>query len=150
MPMSAEFVISRSPVQVWSPAPIPATTYGRSVETAISRSVGTLVLIALLGSPAFAEESSGLKLPAVIFVAAQGADLHSTHLVRSMGGVEHNPFMKGNAGDQVIIKAAQTGAILLLASQIGKRHPTAAKVIVYLAAGATFGVAAHNYRLARR
>lgn len=43
MMKTAEFVISRSPVQVWSPAPCRFNHLQRSVGTAISRAVGTYV-----------------------------------------------------------------------------------------------------------
>lgn len=51
MPMRAGFVISRSPVQVWSPAPSRSITYGLVAGIRISTLVVTFVLMAACAAP---------------------------------------------------------------------------------------------------
>lgn len=148
MPMPEGFVISRSPVQVWSPAPIPSTTYGRSAGTAISCLVVTCVLL-IAPERAFAEDRGGLVIPASVFATAQALDVHSTYVARLSGkGVEGNAWMDVSTGKQIAIKAGVTTAMIAAAHVVHRRHPVVAKVMLYGGAAAVGFIASHNYRIA--
>lgn len=166
MMTSAEFVISRPPVQAWSPAPFRINHLQTTVGSAISSAVGTfvrtarvfgrlavylsVVSVTLMASPAIAQDRSSLVLPSVVLVGAQAADLHSTHLVLSRGGVERNPVMRHPFGTQAAIKTVATAAILGGAHLVHKRHPRWAKTLVWAASTAALAASAVNYRNADR
>lgn len=108
----------------------------------------SVVLLLLSASPAFAD----LKVPASVFMMAQAADVHSTYRARASGnGIEGNPLMDVTTGQQVAIKAATTVGVVWLTTHLERRgHPRLAKVTLYSLSAVTAGIAAHNYRIARR
>ncbi len=108
-----------------------------------------LVGILLLPAPVWGQ---GLILPSAAFIAAQTADLVTTHQVVTSGrGYEANPIMGDGTGARpVLIKIASTGVILWLTHRLAKRgHPTLAKGLLW---GGTIGlsaVAVHNHHVGR-
>lgn len=148
--MTAYFVISRSPVQVWSPAPSLFNHLQRSVATAISSAVAILVLSA---TPAAAQsQPTRLVFPAITLTTVQGLDVATTYRARSSGnGREANPLMDVSTGGQVAIKAGVTLGAILGARLVEKRgHPRVAKVMLYSMSAVVAGVAVHNESIARR
>lgn len=94
-------------------------------------------------------QAEPLKIPSVLFVSAQVADLHSTHrAIASGAGVEGNPIMSGSTTKRIVLKAAATVPILALADRLqrqGKRRT--ARVLLYSASAFTSAVAARNYQI---
>ena len=87
-----------------------------------------------------------------MFSTVQVLDLHSTNLAISSGkGRESNPLMgSGNDAKAIAIKAGITAGTLYLTHKVSKKHPTAAKVTLYVLSGAIAGVVVNNYGIAGR
>ena len=86
------------------------------------------------------------------FVALQALDLHSTRLALDAGGREANPVMRALlGGDRLpMVKAAGTGAILLLTERM-RRHNRRAALLTMIALDSAYAtIVAHNYAIARR
>ena len=148
-----EFVISRSPVQAGSPAPILATTYGRSVGTLISSIVVTFVLCA---GPAVAQEAPQFDWKPIVAAAAGASfDTISTHRFTSNGsgcveGTEvftRPPFTPAQPDFRRMwtynaIGIAGVATVNGLAHVVRKRHPNAgaAKALSWLAKGYAYGL----------
>ena len=87
----------------------------------------------------------------ITLTVAQALDLHSTWQARSSGrGIEGNPVMDVPTGGQIAIKAGALVGIVYVAQRVHRRHPTAAKIVLYGTSALTFAVSARNYRIAAR
>ena len=92
-----------------------------------------------------------LILPVITLTVAHSLDLHSTWKARSSGrGIEGNPVMDVPTGGQIAIKAGALVGIVYVAQRVHRRHPTAAKIVLYGTSALTFAVSARNYRIAAR
>lgn len=118
----------------------------------IRKSLCLLMLGSVQTATANQAEARDLKLPAVAFIGAQGLDLASTRAALNTPGTrEANPLMGQSFGRQLAVKSATTVGILWWARHIERSgRPRAAKVILYVSAGALTAVAARNYRIAAR
>jgi hypothetical protein len=88
----------------------------------------------------------------VSFAVLQGLDLHSTFKALDAGGRETNPFMAGiasNRGAMIGMKAATTGAAILLADRVARNNKTASFILMAAMNTAFAAVVAHNYRVAK-
>lgn len=98
--------------------------------------------------------SVGLLIPAVVFGALQAADLGSTYYgidtgrAREANGVMA-PILQ-NKPAAIALKAGVTVGTIYLASRVGRKHPTAAKVLLWSLNGVMAGVVAHNVQVIRR
>jgi hypothetical protein len=101
-----------------------------------------LVVLLLLPASAGAQ---GLILPSSVFVASGVADLVTTRQAIGRGAFEANPLMGQGATRQIALKAVGTTAVMLAARADARRHPTRAKVLLYVGSALWFGVAAHNH-----
>lgn len=105
-----------------------------------------LAFVILSASPSFAQS---LKLPTVAFIAAQAADLHSTHVALAAGAHEENPVMNTSNAGRIAVKAAGSAGVVFLSRKLAKRHPKAAVLFLVSGTVVTSAVAVHNYRIAR-
>ena len=116
-------------------------------------SVMLTILSLLLLAPIFVEAACAepLKIPQGLFIAANVADLHSTHqAVRSGRGIEANAIMGDGTGARAIaLKSASTVGVLFLTERLAKRRPRLARVTLYTLTGVIAGVSARNYRISR-
>jgi hypothetical protein len=121
------------------------------------RKSSLVVVLGLLGAPAFAEDGSGkwakrLWRASLVAVAAGSAvDMHS-----SMGKVETNGILANHQGlfsaQSIGLKLAIAGAAVGTQQFLLHKHPTASgyktgAFINFAVAGALGGVAAHNYNV---
>jgi hypothetical protein len=115
--------------------------------------VSAVILSALLvgiSTPARADNLQNAAYSAL--AAANALDLHSTfRAIHSGGGTEGNPLLTTNHPAAAIAeKAAMLGAVVWMGERIRTHgHPKAARIVVWVLAGTTAGIAAHNYALAR-
>lgn len=114
--------------------------------------VSLVVLFAFIASPAAAQERRSLILPSIALIGAEALDLHSTHQALSSGaGREANPGMTAIVNRPVTaiaVKASASVFTIWLAHRLERRHPTAAKALLYTSAAAVSVIAARNYRIA--
>jgi hypothetical protein len=109
-----------------------------------------MLVLVCVAQPAVAEPT-GLKLPSIVFVAAQGLDAHSTYTAISTGkGREGNPVMNVGTGGQIAIKAAASIGVVYVTHRLHRKHPKLAKGMLWTLSAVTFAVAANNYRIAHR
>ena len=107
-----------------------------------------VALVVCSASPAFA---GNLKLPALTLIAAQSADLVSTHHALNTGrGYESNTLMQGSDSKRVAMKAATTAGTIWLMQKLSQSHPKAAQVTLYALSGTIGLIAVRNAQIARR
>ena len=111
--------------------------------------LGLICMALIFGGCAPTLASKGIQ---VGVVAAQVADVHSTHLAIASGaGREGNPLMPESWWAQGLVKAATTAGIVWLGTTLEvKGHRTLARVLQASSAALVAVAAAHNYRLAHR
>ena len=88
---------------------------------------------------------------AVAAVMAPALDQASTRYALDRGYHEANPIMRPVAGTATgyAVQAVITGAVVLLAARLYPTYPKAARMVVWLVAGATVGVAMRNWSVAK-
>lgn len=95
-----------------------------------------LLLAGLLLRPLAPVEAPRLRLPAVVFVAAQGADIATSCYAFSTGRfVERNNLLSSNCARVTITKTVYTAATLWIHGRIAKTHPKVARYSLWIAAG---------------
>ena len=116
-------------------------------------SVMLTILSLLLLAPIFVEAACAepLKIPQGLFVAANIADLHSTHqAVRSGRGIEANAIMGDGTGARAIaIKSVGVVGVVWLTDKLATHRPRLARVTLYTLSAVIAGVSYRNYRISR-
>lgn len=149
-----DFVISRSRVQVTSPAP---TLFPRNTVRSSLRLWG-MIFAALWGllcipSPARAQ-SRGLVIPAVTLSALEAGDIVTTvRALESGRGREGNGLMAPivtNKTAMIATKVGVTALTIWIAARLHREHPKIAKVALWSINGVMAGVVANNLAVTRR
>ena len=116
-------------------------------------SVMLTILSLLLLAPVFIQAACAepLKIPQSVFIAANVADLHSTHQAVSSGrGREANWIMGDGTGARTIaIKSAGVVGVLWLTNKLDKQSPVLARITLYSLTAVVAGVSYRNYRISR-
>lgn len=84
---------------------------------------------------------------------AQSADTHSTLKALGAGGGEGNPIVEpftAHRSSLIAFKAGVAAATIFAINRLGKRHRTAAVLLMVAINSGYAAVAMHNYRLAAR
>ncbi len=118
------------------------------VEPAVC--VCILLPVLVLASPQ-TTSAQRLALPTGAFLAAQVADLATTHQAIASGrGAEANGAMQGSDGKRVAMKAGMSAGVVGLTQLLAhKGHPTAAKVMLWSMTAVVSSVSVHNARVGR-
>jgi hypothetical protein len=133
-----------------------------AIRAAIRIVISSLICLALMGRPAFAQAVDGDRRPAtsaeratllslyVSFATLQGLDAHSTLRAPQFGGREGNPVLGTVVGSPAAVVAAKAGAtagVVFASERLWKRHKVAA-IILMVALNSTYGaIVAHNYAI---
>ena len=114
---------------------------------ALAFSLAGLACLSLIGCAS----SGSLKLAQGAYLAANVADLHSTHQAHQAGAVEGNPLIGDTWLTWTLAKTAGTVGVWWLGTQAEKRgHQQVAVVITTVVTVVTAIVSGRNYSIAWR
>ncbi len=120
----------------------------------IVRSGSTILALIFLSAPITVcaqdiDRPIGKAVPVAVsaLVAANVADLVTTHQALAAGAVENVPWMRGSSLKRSIIVGAEMAGYVWLARKVAPRHPKLVVGVTYVLTAVTTGISIRNYHV---